>query len=82
MYLKIYHEGERVVLKAAWFEKLSWMVTQFAPKSKYNKKAISYLNTEVKKREEQTEEKWTINLQPISTQEPRSFVRETSGVLH
>ena len=33
------------------------------------------LNVEVEEREEEKEEKWTVRLQPISTQEPRHFVR-------
>ena len=41
--------------------------------------AISKLNAEVEEREEERKEKQAVNLQPVQAQEPRNFVRYTSG---
>jgi len=37
--------------------------------------AKSRLNAEVEEREEEREGKWAVSLQPVSTQEPKHFVR-------
>ena len=37
---------------------------------------ISRLNAEMEKREWEKEEKWTVSLQPASTQEPKKFLRD------